>query len=66
MVSVLENGANEVTINIRSGNTYSIEGSLGARLKKVGLELGGSHESTGIASLHIRAQFPPPPKKGWL
>ena len=40
--------------------------ALGVRLKKLGFDLGGGHERTGVASLHITAQFPTPPKKGWL
>jgi hypothetical protein len=65
VVSVLENKATEVAITIRSSNRFSAGGSLGVRLQKVGLDLGGGHGNTGVASLHITAQFPTPPKKGW-
>ena len=39
--SVLENGATEVVINIRSNRTHAIDGTLGLELKKVGLDPGG-------------------------
>lgn len=56
--SVLDNSATEVVINIRSNRTYSIDGDLGMRLKKLGFELGAGGERTGATSLHIRAEFP--------
>lgn len=56
--SVLENGAREVVINIRSNRFYSIEGSLGLQLKKLGFELGGGRQQSGATGLHIRANFP--------
>lgn len=62
--SVLDNGALDVEINIRSNRTYAIGGSLGAQLKKVGFELGGGTERSGATSLHIRASFPQA-RKGW-
>ena len=62
--SVLENGATEVDINIRSNMTYAVDGSLGVELKKFGFELGGLTQRTGAASLHIRAEFPRA-RKGW-
>lgn len=65
VVSVLDNKATEVTINIRNGSRFSLEGTLAGQLRKLGFDLGGSHESSGIASLHITAQFPARPKKGW-
>jgi hypothetical protein len=65
VVSVLGNKANQVSLNIRSNNNFSADGSLGIRLKQLGFELGGGHTHTGIASLHITAQFPVPTRKGW-
>lgn len=62
--SVLDNGATEVVINIRSNRTYAIDGYLGLDLKKAGLDLGGGAERSGATSLHIRASFPPV-RKGW-
>ena len=62
--SVLENGATEVVINIRSNRTHSINGSLGVELKKLGFDLGGLTQQSGATSLHIRASFPPA-RKGW-
>jgi hypothetical protein len=62
--SVLENGATEVIINIRSNRTYAVGGDLGLRLKKVGLNLGASTQRSGATSLHIRASFPSV-RKGW-
>ena len=56
--SVLDNGATEVVINIRSNRTYAIDGALGLDLKKSGLDLGGGTERSGTTSLHIRASFP--------
>jgi len=56
--SVLENGATEVLINIRSNRTHSVDGELGVKLRKVGLELGAGTQHSGATSLHIRAEFP--------
>lgn len=56
--SVLENQANEVTINIRSNRRHSVNGKLGIQLKKLGFELGGGGEASGVTALHIRAEFP--------
>lgn len=62
--SVLENGATDVVINIRSNRTYAIDGALGLELKKAGLDLGGVTQRSGATSLHIRASFPQA-RKGW-
>jgi hypothetical protein len=62
--SVLENGATEVVINIRSNRTYAIDGALALELKKFGLDLGGGRQGSGATSLHIRASFPQA-RKGW-
>ncbi len=62
--SVLENGATEVVINIRSNRTHAIDGALGVELKKVGFELGGSTRRSAATSLHIRAEFPQG-RRGW-
>jgi len=62
--SVLENGATEVVINIRSNRTHAIDGELGLRLKKFGFELGGMTHHSGATSLHIGAVFPSG-RKGW-
>lgn len=62
--SVLENGATEVGINIRSNRTHSVEGTLGMQLKKFGFELGGITQSSGATTLHIHANFPQK-SKGW-
>lgn len=62
--SVLENGATEVNINIRSNRTHAVDGSLGVDLKKLGFELGGQTQHSGATSLHIRASFPAA-RKGW-
>lgn len=62
--SVLENGATEVGINIRSNRTHSVEGTLGIQLKKFGFELGGITQSSGATTLHIHANFPQK-SKGW-
>jgi hypothetical protein len=62
--SVLENGATEVIINIRSNRTYAVDGALGVQLKKLGFNLDGGTEHSGATSLHIRASFPPG-RKGW-
>lgn len=62
--SVLDNGARDVQINIRSNRTYSLDGSLATELRKCRLELGGSSQRTGTTSLHIRATFPQI-KRGW-
>lgn len=65
VASVLENGATEVTINIRSSRTHSIDGNLGVQLKKIGFDLGGTSQHSGATSLHIHASFPQA-RKGWL
>ena len=62
--SVLENGATEVVINIRSNRTHAIDGALGVELKKIGFDLGGLTQHSGATSLHIRASFPQG-RKGW-
>ena len=62
--SVLENGATEVVINIKSNRTHAIDGALGLELKKVGLDLGGLTQRSGATSLHIGASFPQV-RKGW-
>lgn len=62
--SVLDNGATDVVINIRSNRTHAIDGSLGVQLKNVGFDLGGRTEHSGATSLHIRASFPQG-RKGW-
>ena len=62
--SVLENGATEVVINIRSNRTHAIDGALGVELKKLGFDLGGLAQHSGATSLHIRASFPQG-RKGW-
>lgn len=56
--SVLENGATEVIINIRSNRSYALEGELGIKLKKLGFDLGAGTQQSGATSLHIRAGFP--------
>lgn len=62
--SVLENGATEVVINIRSNRTHAIDGALGVELKKIGFDLGGLTQHSGATSLYIRASFPQG-RKGW-
>lgn len=62
--SVLENGATEVVINIRSNRTHAIDGDLGVDLKKIGFDLGGQAQRSGATSLHIRASFPAS-RRGW-
>lgn len=62
--SVLDNGATEVDINIRTNRTHSIDGALGVELKKIGFDLGGLTQHSGATSLHIRASFPQG-RKGW-
>ena len=62
--SVLDNGALDVEINIRSNRTHAKDGSLGVQLKKIGFDLGGQTEHSGATSLHIRASFPQA-RKGW-
>lgn len=63
--SVLENSASEVVINIRSSRNFAVDGSLGLQLKGMGFDLGGSAESSGATSLHIRATFPQPRRTRW-
>ena len=62
--SVLENGATDVTINIKSHRTHAVDGTLGIQLKKIGFDLGGASQRTGATSLHIHASFPQA-RKGW-
>jgi len=62
--SVLDNGATDVVINIKSNRTHAIDGTLGVQLKKVGFDLGGGTERSGATSLHIHASFPQA-RKGW-
>lgn len=62
--SVLDNGATQVLINIRSNRTYSVDGDLGLGLKKLGFDLGAGTQHSGATSLHIRASFPQP-RKSW-
>lgn len=62
--SVLENGAREIVINIKSSRTHSVDGALGLQLRKQGFELGGSANRSDATSLHIRASFPQA-RKGW-
>ena len=62
--SVLENGATEVVINIRSNRTHAIDGALGVELKRIGFDLGGLTQHSGATSLHIRASFPQG-RRGW-
>jgi hypothetical protein len=67
IVSVLANRATQVSMHIRSSSScFDVHSSLGVTLQNLGFELGGGHQNTGIASLHITAQFPTPPKKGRL
>lgn len=62
--SVLENGATEVVINIRSNRTHAIDGALGVQLKKLDFDLGGMTQQSGATTLHISASFPQG-RKGW-
>ncbi|WP_435198255.1 hypothetical protein [Janibacter sp. GS2] len=64
--SVLDNQASKVEINIRSHQRYSVDGSLGLQLKKLGFDLGGGEHKTGATTLHISAEFPSrQPQRGW-
>lgn len=63
--SVLENGAKDVVINIRSNRTHATDGALGIQLKNLGFDLGGMTERSGATSLHIRASFPQSRKGSW-
>ncbi|CAB4909496.1 MAG: hypothetical protein F2825_03970 [Actinobacteria bacterium] len=56
--SVLDNGATQVTINIRSTRTHAVDGELGVQLKKVGFDLGGGNAREEATSLFIQASFP--------
>lgn len=58
MSSLLENGATEVVIHIRSNRTHMIDGELGLKSKKFGFELGGMSHHSGATGLHIAAFFP--------
>lgn len=62
--SVLENGATEVEINIKSNRTHSVDGSLGVELKKLGFNLGGMTEHSDATALSISATFPQN-RRGW-
>lgn len=62
--SVLENGATNVTLNIKTSRTHSVDGSLGIKLKAVGFDLGGQAHQSGATSLHIQATFPQA-RRGW-
>lgn len=62
--SVLDNGATEVTISIRSSRTHAVDGNLGVQLKGVGLDLGGRTQRSGATSLNISATFPPA-RRAW-
>lgn len=64
VASVLDNSATEVEINIRSNRAYSINGSLGLQLSKLGFDLGGGVEHSGATTLHISATFQPT-RRGW-
>lgn len=64
VASVLDNSATEVEINIRSNRAYSINGSLGLQLSKLGFDLGGGTEHSGATTLHIGATFQPT-RRGW-
>lgn len=65
VMSVLENRATEVDINIRSNRTHEIDGTLGVQLKDFGFDLGGGTQHSGATSLHIRASFPQAKKGLW-
>lgn len=65
VTSVLENGATEVDINIRSNRTHAIDGTLGLQLKEFGFDLGGVSQHSGATSLHIHASFPQGKKGFW-
>jgi hypothetical protein len=65
VTSVLENGATEVSINIRSNRTHSINGALGVGLKEIGFDLGGSTEHADVTTLQIYANFPEPKRGLW-
>lgn len=62
--NVLEGGAIEVTINISSTRTHSLDGELGTQLKGLGFDLGGGTERSKATALHIRATFPEQ-SRGW-
>ena len=62
--SVLENGATDVVINIKSNRNYALGGELAVRLKKLGFDLGAGTQRSGATSLHIRAAFPTG-RKSW-
>ena len=62
--SVLENGATEVVINIKSNRTHAIDGTLGIWLKKVGFDLGGGLSNPGSPACTYAPAFPAP-KKSW-
>ena len=62
--SVLENGAADVEINIKSNRNWAIDGTLGVQLNKLGFDLGGSNQRSEATTLHIKATFPRI-RKGW-
>ena len=64
VTSVLDNGATDVVINLRSNHTHAIDGALGVQLKRLGFDLGGLTQHSAATSLHIRASFPQG-RKGW-
>jgi hypothetical protein len=65
-VSVLSNGSSHVTINVRSSSMFTLDSKLGTRLKKLGFDLGVSHETNTVNSLHLTAKFPASKRGGWL
>lgn len=65
VVSVLDNKATRVVININVSQKYSRSGSLGKSLQKVGFELGVSSDDSKVSRLHITAEFPAG-RKAWL
>lgn len=58
VTSILDNGAAEVVINIRSSRTHSVDGELRVQLKKFGFDFGGTTQTSSASSLSIRASFP--------
>ncbi|GGD08670.1 hypothetical protein [Nocardioides daphniae] len=62
--SVLNNGATQVTISIKSNRSHSVDSGLGLSLKKFGFDLGASSQKSAATSLRIEANFPAF-KKNW-
>lgn len=58
VVSVLENRATRVAINIHSSHKHSVSGELGTALRKLGFELGVGTDKGKVSTLHIEAEFP--------